>query len=1135
MRRIFSVALAASLFTVPAGWSRDRGWDANHDSLQGDPPDPRGDPGGDNPGKCGSPVEVASGSFVYSVPILTIAGAGPAISIGLNYHSLDLRRGPFGKGWTMPYDQRIIETTDGVRRTAICADSNGRREIYVRNSDGSFQSPAHLRTILTKTAAGEFVLSEPDGASRRYNKDGQLSAVTDRNGNSLTLLYDSSGFLISITDASARTVTFAKGADGRVASLTDPAARTFRFAYDTRGNLASITDPLSGVVNFRYDSWDNLTSIIDPRGNSQVAVSYDPTDNNKVSTLRIGDETWSYYYYPSLNQTAKYDSNSDSWTFTYDANGSITRIDAPNGFRETFLYDANYNLIEHTDRNGNKTKFTYDNRGNPLTVTDAENNARVTTWHPTFSKPLTVQDPLGRVTRFEYDAKGNLTKITNADNRVTSFEYNARGLLTKSTDPLGKVSTFEYDQYGNLTRSTDPLGNQRTATYGILGQTLTSRDAENRVTTFVYDQNLRVKETVNAASGRSVFDYDAAGNTVAITLPNNAKSTFEYDTRNRLRRSVNPLGETSSFTYNSKGQLASQTTPRFSFISYTYDEMARLYRKTRPEGTTTYLYDPVGNLTSVSNSTATVSYTYDKIYRVRSTSMSTGFGMPPTTVAYTYDGNNNRKTMTDPSGGVFAYDYDILNRLTRITNPFSEVFTFAYDAASRRASQSGPGGVGRTYSYDDLGRLTNLAYTGGPALGFGYTYDRVGNRLTAQEPAGLHSYTYDPLYQLTAATHPAGNPAESYTYDPLGNRVTSHLSATHTVDAANRLKADARFDYTYDAAGNLTQRRERSTGTTAAYTYDSENRLTRVVSGATTVQFRYDPLGRRIEKAVGAATTRWVYDGNSLLSELNGSVVAAQMTNGLEIDEVLAVRQGNSSTWLDIDGQGSVFRARTSSAVATFIYDSFGRPIASTGNAPILRRFHSREFDTETSLYYYRARYYDPTAGRFMSEDPIGFAAEDNFYVFVGNNPLAYRDPLGTDKIKICIDKGTFELSDDKGTSLMSTSAYPGCESTPTKVGRFRAGSWQRDKKNNEYSNTRTPYSDRWLGWTSGYGPWFLPINEENGTYTTRGIHGTPFYNVLVGACSHGCVRLSNSDISRLHDLLPKPAGTPIEIVATCP
>ena len=80
----------------------------------------------------------------------------------------------------------------------------------------------------------------------------------------------------------------------------------------------------------------------------------------------------------------------------------------------------------------------------------------------------------------------------------------------------------------------------------------------------------------------------------------------------------------------------------------------------------------------------------------------------------------------------------------------------------------------------------------------------------------------------------------------------------------------------------------------------------------------------------------------------------------------------------------------------TVVYGPFGEQIGTSGTSPNVLGYTGRELDSETGLYYYRARYYDPEIGRFLSEDPLGFEAGDvNFYAYVSNNPINFNDPMG--------------------------------------------------------------------------------------------------------------------------------------------
>jgi len=164
------------------------------------------------------------------------------------------------------------------------------------------------------------------------------------------------------------------------------------------------------------------------------------------------------------------------------------------------------------------------------------------------------------------------------------------------------------------------------------------------------------------------------------------------------------------------------------------------------------------------------------------------------------------------------------------------------------------------------------------------------------------------------------------------------------------------------------------------------------------VTFKYDPFGRRIYKQSSQATSIFVYDGDNLAQTVNaaGSTVA-RYTETQNIDEPLAMQQGTTTDYYDADGLGSItsLTSGTGSLSQTYTFDSFGRTTASSGSLTNPLQDTARELDAETNLYYYRARYYDPVAGRFNSEDPISFGGGSNFYDYVQNSPIGHSDPFG--------------------------------------------------------------------------------------------------------------------------------------------
>lgn len=193
------------------------------------------------------------------------------------------------------------------------------------------------------------------------------------------------------------------------------------------------------------------------------------------------------------------------------------------------------------------------------------------------------------------------------------------------------------------------------------------------------------------------------------------------------------------------------------------------------------------------------------------------------------------------------------------------------------------------------------------------------------------------------------------------------------------------------------------------FTWDFENRLTQVVNpGVGTTTFMYDPFGRRIQKSGPLGTTTFLYDsvfdrllknnGWNVIEEVDNSGSAiARYTNGHAMDQTFAELRTGVTSYIEQDGIGSVTSLSNPTAALgnTYTYDSFGSLTASSGSLTNSLRYTAREFDPETWIYEYRARYFDPRIGRFISEDPLNFEGGNNFYRYVMNEPLDMTDPLG--------------------------------------------------------------------------------------------------------------------------------------------
>ncbi len=266
----------------------------------------------------------------------------------------------------------------------------------------------------------------------------------------------------------------------------------------------------------------------------------------------------------------------------------------------------------------------------------------------------------------------------------------------------------------------------------------------------------------------------------------------------------------------------------------------------------------------------------------------------------------------------------------------------------------------------------------------------------------------DTASQLTGITYKKGATTLgdlAYTYDTVGRRTTvggsfartslpTALTANAVYDNNNRLTSWAGATITYDANGNMT-----SDGT-KTYVWDARDRLVQIKTGATVnASFAYDALGRRSTRTVSGATTKFLYDGLNPIQEQSASNAAtANLLTGLGVDGFISrttVSDGLTVHFLP-DALNSTLALTDSSGVVStsYTYEPFGKATKTGAATTNTYGFTGRE-DDGTGLMYYRARYYNPSTQRFISEDPIGLSGGINAYAYVDGDPIDFNDPLG--------------------------------------------------------------------------------------------------------------------------------------------
>ena len=725
-----------------------------------------------------------------------------------------------------------------------------------------------------------FILQIADGTKFTIDQQLGLTAVTDTNGNTLTITAN------GITSSSGKSVPFARDEQGRITRITDPNGNNLLYSYNTNGDLVGFIDRAANQNVYAYDGSHDLTGITTPDGKQVLTNAYD-SSGRLTNTTDAKSFTVSFSNNIAAQTQTITDRNGNPTTYLYDTDGNITQVtDALNNVT-TSTYDANDNKLSETNALGKTSNYTYDNNGNRLTETDPLHNTTTYTYNA-LNKPLTIQDANGHTTTNSYDANGNLLTTTDALGKTTTNTYSSSGLLATTKDPLGNVTNFGYDGAGNLTSQTDGTGTVTSYNYDGNGnrtsqsvtRTLPGGLQQTLNTAYAYDGNGRLLKTTYPDNSTSQTAYNTLGQQVTITDALGRQTSYQYDPDGHVLQTTYPNSTTEQSIYDKNGNRTRFIDRTSVLTTYTYDALNRLTQtqdiSTRTLSTTSY--DGIGQvLTSTDANGNATQYAYDDAGRRKTVtdalSHVTTFG---------YDAAGNQTSVKDANSNVTSYLYDASNRRTQVSYPDGKFETTTYDALGRVTARTDANGKITQYNYDALGRLIGVIQDtapGGLNLLTRYSYDQVGNRLT-QTDANTHttSYNYDQRGRRTQRALPLGQ-SESYTYDAAGNLLThtdfNGKTTTYTYDPANRLLSktpDPSFNapavtYTYTATGQRQTMTDLS-GTTTYSQYDSRGRLTQLNKPAGSLQYAYDLAGN-LTRLSGQTNVNYTYDALNRLSTVS--------------------------------------------------------------------------------------------------------------------------------------------------------------------------------------------------------------------------------------------------------------------------
>ncbi|MET3052349.1 RHS repeat-associated core domain-containing protein [Pseudomonas alkylphenolica] len=858
----------------------------------------------------------------------------------------------------------------------------------------------------------------------RYDEQGQLSTVINRNGDTVRSFSYADGVMVTHSNALGLGCHYrweTLGGQPRVVEHWTSDGEHFHFRYDLEGRTSWATDVLGRELEVHYNADHRVIASRD-YGGERYAIDLD--DNGNMVGLSLPDgNRLSFTYDEFARLLEETDPLGRKIAYEYHhLTTLVTKASYPDGSTWQARYDDKGNLLAETDALGQLTEYLNSDDGLPHTVIDANHKAKYLWWN-TLAQVERYQDCSGKSTRYRYDERQHLVAVTDALNQTTTLERKADGEVLRVNHPDGSAESF---------------------TYNVYGQVLSHADGKGQITRLLRTARGLPSSRQDAKGQRIAYEYDKALRLTALVNENNATYSFAYDASDRLSEEVRVDNLTRRFSYNEGGHLTR------------VDEIGYGERGERPERSTVFERDAIGRLLAKLNNDARQEYRYDEGDRLLSierlpTGSGKKLGITEEKLEFAYD-LLGRLVQETTAQGTLSYEYDSLSNLTTLTLPTGQHLNHLYYGSGHLHQLNLDGQVISDMERDDLhrevyrtqGKLTScFGYDAMGRKAWQFASTLPAEKLSQVHNAGINTsllvehaynpihrrYQYDPAgelvrtldklrgeikyeYEANGQLHSRDTgslvSSEEFRYDAAANRLNFNTSQFDKVKD-NRIRQWRDQEYSYDAWGNLIEKRS-GLSQLQHFSYDAENRLVKaetLINGKleSVGEYRYDSLGRRVAKQsdINGKTEqkRFLWQGLRMLREETPEQSSLYLYEPgsyaplARVDQVEGEEQKLYYFHTDQIGTPLEMTNCDGEIVWQATYRSWGTiEQLAVNEVEQNLRFQGQYFDDETGLHYNTFRYYDPEVGRFVTQDPIGLQGGINLYKYA-MNPVVWIDPWG--------------------------------------------------------------------------------------------------------------------------------------------